>query len=114
MSEPLKSLKVRATQPGYYGHDERFGAIFRYPGDVFTITPRTIVVTNPENNKPVIDPVTREPKTMVLSVEQQFSYNWMEPVDDATPERLTTAKEATAREAAERNSRGIDAALANL
>lgn len=83
---PLKSIKVRATRPGYIG-DGPLGMIYRNEGDVFTLKPRVVIDGDPDK----IDAI---PKTRTITAEQQFSHRWMEIVPDDEPERLTTAQAA--------------------
>lgn len=105
--KPLASLKVRAFEPGYFGHGP-LGQIYRNALDVFTITPRTVPMLNAEG-KPELDLKTGLLKTQIVSVEQQFSPRWMEVVDANEPERLTTAKDELARQVEELNMRGRSA-----
>jgi hypothetical protein len=108
---PLKSLKVRAIQNGYFG-DGPLGAIHRtgesedYEGDIFTIYPREIPWINPASGKAELDKATGKLKTQIISVEQQFSSAWMVVVSDDEPERLTTAQKEIDRQVKELNSRG--------
>jgi hypothetical protein len=68
---PASRIKVRATQPGYYG-DAR-----RREGDVFFIDG-------------AVYPRDHEKAGQVMA----FSDKWMERVDDSVPERTTTSAEA--------------------
>lgn len=98
-------MKVRATNMGYFDHARR------RPGDVFTIPdePRRAVRTKDEiESDTVFDPVEgRErkipkrrfradgPVTVSIAdtdgtVPEAFAEQWMEPVDAAVPERVTT------------------------
>ena len=89
--EAAPFIKVRALAPGYYGHGPK-GELYRDTDSVFAITPRQIVVTNTDDkHTPKVD-AEGNPITKMLSCEQQFSSNWMERVDDDTPEVLVTAK----------------------
>lgn len=70
-------MKVRATQLGYYNH------VRRREGDVFTL----VEMKDADGNQ--------------ISAEDQFSQRWMEPVDDDTPERVSTSQEQIKRQTAE-------------
>ena len=108
-----QSLKVRATQDGYYGHGS-VGAIYRYgprgdkPGDVFTITPREVQVMKESGNgyAPVLN-ADGTPKMRVMTCEEQFSDKWMEIVSNSEPEQLTTAAQAM-KESDLNHYKGID------
>jgi len=96
-------LKVRATTPGYIG-DGPLGMIYRNTGDVFVITPREIPLLNLAGN-PELDSAGKL-KTKVLSVEDQFSPNWMEVVGENTAEKITTAQQDINEQIKGLNSRG--------
>lgn len=99
------SIRVRATMPGYIG-DGHLGMIYRTEGDVFTIKGRDIVQKDPDTQKVILDPDTKQPKVKRLSAIDQFSPTWMEIVDDREPERLTTAQGVIDRQNAELNGGG--------
>ena len=65
------TIKVRATQLGYYEHKRR------REGDVFVLVPRTDRYGN------------------VMTAKSQFSKKWMELVDPATPEKVSTMLKVT-------------------
>lgn len=73
-----KRVFVRATQTGYYNHARR------RPGDVFELVEREIGVIDPKTGRPVMEKREgkREPKMRISPIEEQFSENWMEYVDD--------------------------------
>lgn len=80
-------LRVRAILPGYYDH------IRRRLGDIFTLRPYQITVVDPLTRKPALDD-NFKPKMRTLTVKEQFSGNWMEPVADDEEETLTSAQAA--------------------
>lgn len=94
------TLRVLATQTGYYNH------IRRREGDVFTLVPRTgqllvpVMVKDKDSGEEVqrLHPRTDEPMFKnvkgTLSAEEQFSANWMEIVSDDEAERTSTSKDA--------------------
>lgn len=82
-------MKVRATRLGYYEH------IRRREGDVFTLVPRDVTIVDVKSQKIVLE--NGKPKMRHLTVEDQFSVNWMERVDEATPERITPAQAALSK-----------------
>jgi len=84
-------MKVRATMEGLYPNSTPYGEdwLRRYPGDVFTLFPRTINVVEVRTQR-----VTGQRE---LTVDEQFSDTWMEPVDPMTPEILTSAPKALKR-----------------
>ncbi len=102
-------LRVRAIKNGVYGHGDK-GAIYRYgrtdsyAGDVFTLTPREVFVTDVKG-KVVIDPATRKPMTRISSIEEQFAEEWMEVVPDEA-ERISGPQDAVNREIGELNAAG--------
>ena len=63
-------MKVRATQLGYYNHKRR------PPGEVFILRPYKKTVEE-------LDEATKfkTKKQVVVSAEEQFSFRWMERVD---------------------------------
>lgn len=110
-------IRVRATQVGYIGDPP----IRRREGDVFTLQPREGKFTEPvldEDGYQMLDrnefPMTREVKR-TQSAAEQFSANWMEPINADEEERLTTAQNAIneqhdqlLRERAGTNRRGAE------
>lgn len=66
-------------------------------GDVFELKPYFITVTNPKTSKPEFDENGR-PKMRLLSIEEQFSPQTMQRVDDDEPESYSTAQEAINRQ----------------
>ena len=93
------TIRVRATATGYYEH------IRRREGDVFDLKPREGTVTevlheNPDDpdSDPKLDPRTNLPRTRTvkrtITAEEQFSDRWMERVDAAEQERISTSRDA--------------------
>jgi len=92
------TLRVRATQQGIY--DSGQGPVRYREGDVFTLVPRTGLITEwalDGNGDQIYDrndfPVTKQVMG-TLSAEEQFSERWMETVNADEAERVTTAKQA--------------------
>lgn len=85
---PTDSLWVRAIKQGYYG------LCRRRVGDVFELKPYEITVVDPTTRKPVLDSHFK-PQLRILTIEEQFSGNWMEVVGDDDEEReLITGSQA--------------------
>jgi hypothetical protein len=64
-------VKVKDGKKGFYGNALRYGADeHRAKGDVFTLVERAHSTQKDDNGKPVI-----------ITVEQQFSDNWMESLE---------------------------------
>lgn len=124
-AKPLTSLRVRAIKNGVYGHGN-LGAIYRYgrtesyEGDIFTITPREVFATHPmtlidektgearwsPKGGTVIKDKAGKPEMRISSIEEQFSEDWMEPVPDNEPERVSGPQPAINRQIGEINSQG--------
>jgi|SRR6266850_571106 len=93
-------MKVRVLpgKTGFYPTKTPLGEDWkrRREGDVFTLHPRDITPVDVHSQKPILDgngkPVVRH-----LTVEDQFSVNWMERVEEETPESLTSAQEALSK-----------------
>lgn len=95
--EAGETIKVRATQVGFYGD------VRRRIGDVFTLYPRTgtfsEVVIDEKTGKPLLDTAQLVPCQVTKEVEktltaaEQFAPKWMERVADNTPERASSAQE---------------------
>jgi len=103
LDEP-KTLKVRAVREGYFGEGP-IGSIFRNKGDVFTLTSREVPLLNAQGKAELDD--NGRLKTRTVSIGDQFSANWMEPVSDqAEPDRITTAQDEINRQVAALNSNG--------
>lgn len=97
--DAVGTIKVRAIAAGQYGD------IFRRPGDVFRLVPRTgpfMEVELDKDGKEVFDRygirVTHEVEDKTLTAEDQFSPKWMEKVSDDTPERKSTSNEQIRQE----------------
>lgn len=98
-------IRVRATRTGYYGYSATTMRRYR-EGDVFTLAPYTTVrreVVLGPNGRPtahsrIVKDKQGRPIPVVVTAEQQFSHNWMEQVDDSTPERTSTAQEHIKRQ----------------
>lgn len=74
----MKTMRVRATQNGYYGNRERVA------GEVFHLHERKRSVPKKgAKNK-------REFDKVLVSCEQQFSENWMEKVEQNEPRQAPT------------------------
>ena len=71
MSDKTATIKVRATQLGYYEHKRR------REGDVFVLIP----ITDRYGN--------------IITARQQFSKKWMEVVPAETPEKVSTMTKVT-------------------
>lgn len=96
---PLGHLRVRAIRQGYYGNGPD-GNITRYPGDVFTLTPYEVALINVRTQQREKDEGGKA-MTHLLSVEEQFSENWMEIVPDETEETRTSGQQAVNQQIAE-------------
>lgn len=107
-------MKVRAIKDGYYDN------VMRRTGDVFWIrgTPLAVVIERELENMPAVNPIglpvvaadapglTKKQQLQVQAHQKRgsgeyegrempaaFSSKWMQPVDDRTPERVTTNNE---------------------
>lgn len=81
----VPTVRVRATEQGFYGW------MTRYPGDVFDIAAEPVHAE---------DRVGKLTNTLIYRKGDPVAYSpfWMEPVDPTTPQRITTEREALARE----------------
>lgn len=84
--EQLKPIKVRAVRTGVYNHERKRGQEFGGEGDVFMLEPYEITQVELRTQKRI--------GMRMLLPEEQFSDNWMERVDEATPEHTTGAPSA--------------------
>ncbi|MDD5199265.1 MAG: hypothetical protein PHC88_05625 [Terrimicrobiaceae bacterium] len=101
-AEPLPSMRVRAIREGYYGRGPG-GEIVRHVNDVFTLVPYEITIVDVRTQRRTLDPATKLPAMKLISVEDQFSDNWMERVPDDEKEIVTSSQQAINRQIADLN-----------
>lgn len=71
-------MKVRAKACGFYK------GVYRYPGDVFELTPVKGLGGNDKNRKP-----------LTMTAEEQFAESWMEKIGKGNPAPLKEEEEET-------------------
>ena len=79
-------IKVRAIRMIYYNFNRR------REGDVFTLIPQWVTVTDPKTGRPVKE--KGDIKKRLVTAEEQFSEETMERVDPEVVETLSTAQQA--------------------